>query len=50
MAPKERRELSKQVNELLKKGFIRRSTSKWGASCLYLKVDGSLRLSLIIRS
>ena len=29
MAPRERRELSKQVGELLEKGFIRRSISKW---------------------
>ena len=31
MAPRERRELNKQVGELLEKGFIRHSISEWGA-------------------
>ena len=29
MPPRERRELNKQVKELLEKGFIRRSISQW---------------------
>ena len=35
IAPKERRELSKQVRELLEKGFIRRSISEWGAPVIF---------------
>ena len=35
MAPKERKELSKQVKELLKKGFIRRSISESGAPMVF---------------
>ena len=31
MAPREQRELEVQVSDLLKKGFIRRSVSEWGA-------------------
>ena len=45
MAPRERRELHKQVGELLEKGFIRRSISEWGAPVVFAtKADGSLRL------
>ena len=40
MAPRERRELSKQVKELLEKGFIR-SISEWGALVIFAtKADG----------
>jgi len=40
-APKERRELEKQVTELLKKKFIRRSISEWGAPVVFAtKADG----------
>ena len=45
MAPRERRELNKQVGELLEMGFIRHSISKWGAPVVFsTKADGSLRL------
>ena len=45
MAPRERREPSKQVKEFLEKGFIRRSISEWGAPVIFAtKADGSLRL------
>ena len=41
MAPRERRELSKQVGELLEKGFIRQSISEWGARVVFAtKADG----------
>merc|ERR1712080_146464 len=50
MAPRERRELSKQVKELLEKGFIRRSISEWGALVVFTtKTDGSLRLCMDYR-
>lgn len=50
MAPKERRELDKQVSELLQKGFIRRSISEWGAPVVFAtKADGSLRLCVDYR-
>ena len=47
MAPRERKELNKQVKELLEKGFIRWSISEWGAPVVFAtKVDGSLRLCM----
>ena len=50
MVPRERRELSKQVGELLEKGFIRRSISEWGAPVVFAtKADGSLRLCIDYR-
>ena len=50
MAPRERRELNKQVKELLEKGFIRRSISEWGAPVVFAtKADGSLRLCVDYR-
>ena len=50
MAPRERRELDKQVKELLEKGFIRRSISEWGAPVVFAtKADGSLRLCVDYR-
>ena len=50
MAPRERRELHKQVGELLEKGFIRRSISEWGAPVVFAtKADGSLRLCVDYR-
>ena len=43
MAPMELKELKKQLEELLDKGFIRPSTSPWGAPVLFVKKkDGSL--------
>ena len=50
LAPRERRELNKQVGELLEKGFIRRSISEWGAPVVFAtKADGSLRLCVEYR-
>nr|GEU98604.1 putative reverse transcriptase domain-containing protein [Tanacetum cinerariifolium] len=42
LAPSEMKELSKQLKELLEKGFIRPSSSPWGAPVLFVKKkDGS---------
>ena len=50
MAPTEMIELRKQLQELLDKGFIRPSTSPWGAPVLFAKKhDGSLRLCVDYR-
>src|SRR5574338_1396818 len=50
MAPREMKELSKHIGDLLKKGFIRRSISKWGAPVVFAtKADGSLRLCVDYR-
>jgi hypothetical protein len=50
MAPAELRELKTQLEELLEKGFIRPSTSPWGAPALFVKKkDGSLRLCIDYR-
>ena len=50
MAPAEKVELRKQLDELLEKGFIRPSTSPWGAPVLFVKKhDGSLRLCVDYR-
>ena len=47
MAPKELKELQAQIKELLDLGFIRPSSSSWGAPVLFVKKkDGSLRLSI----
>ncbi|GJV56760.1 hypothetical protein Tco_1457765 [Tanacetum coccineum] len=49
LAPSELEELSGQLKELQDKGFIRPSSSPWGAPVLYVKKkDGSFRLSIII--
>jgi hypothetical protein len=38
-------ELKKQLNELEQKGYIRPSSSPWGAPVLFVKMkDGSMRL------
>lgn len=37
MAPAELKELNEQLQELLDKGFIRPSTSPWGATVLFVK-------------
>jgi len=51
MAPRERRELDKQVTELWQKKFIRRSISEWGAPVVFAtKADGSLRLCVDYRA
>jgi hypothetical protein len=40
-------ELKKQIEELLSKGFIRPSSSPWGAPTLFVdKKDGSRRLCI----
>ncbi|KAL2226202.1 UNVERIFIED_CONTAM: Transposon Tf2-12 polyprotein [Sesamum indicum] len=50
MAPMELHELKKQIEELLGKGFIRPSTSPWGAPVLFVKKkDGSMRLCIDYR-
>ena len=50
MAPVELQELKVQIQELLGKGFIRPSTSPWGASVLFAKKkDKTLRLCIDCR-
>ncbi|WVZ64083.1 hypothetical protein U9M48_013652 [Paspalum notatum var. saurae] len=50
MSGKEYDELKKQLDELLEKGFIRRSVSLWGAPVLFVnKKDGTLRLCVDYR-
>jgi hypothetical protein len=45
MPPKELAELKNQLQELLDKGYIRPSSSRWGYPALFVKKkDGSLRL------
>jgi hypothetical protein len=44
-------ELKKQIEELLSKGFIRPSSSPWGAPTLFVdKKDGSRRMCVHYRS
>nr|GEW06274.1 putative reverse transcriptase domain-containing protein [Tanacetum cinerariifolium] len=50
LAPSEMKELSKQLQELFDKGFIRPSSSPWGASVLFVKKkDGSFRMCIDYR-
>ena len=50
MAPTEMKELKIQMEELVRKGFIRPSTSPWGAPALFVKKkDGSLKLFIDYR-
>ncbi|KAE8667313.1 Kinesin-3 [Hibiscus syriacus] len=50
MAPKELKELTVQLQELLDRGFIRPSVSPWGAPVLFVKKkDGTLRLCIDYR-
>ena len=50
MAPTELKELKVQMEELLSKGFVKTSTSPWGAPVLFVKKkDGSLRLCIDYR-
>ena len=50
MAPLELKELRKQLDELLSIGFIRPSTSPWGAPVLFVKKkDNTLRLCIDYR-
>ena len=47
MAPNKLKELKAQLEELIKKGFIRPSSSPWGALVLLVRnKDGSLRLCI----
>ncbi|KAG1224142.1 hypothetical protein G6F67_009555 [Rhizopus microsporus] len=51
MSPKELDELQKQLKELLDVGFIRPSSSPWGAPVLFVrKKDGSLRMCIDYRA
>ncbi|GKD81250.1 putative reverse transcriptase domain-containing protein [Tanacetum coccineum] len=50
LSPPEMRELSVQLQELLEKGFIRPSSSPWGAPVLFVKKkDGSFRMCIDYR-
>ncbi|GJR15091.1 hypothetical protein Tco_0797743 [Tanacetum coccineum] len=50
LAPSEMKELSKQLQELSEKGFIRPSSSPWGAPILFVKKkDGSIGAVLMQR-
>nr|GFA64238.1 putative reverse transcriptase domain-containing protein [Tanacetum cinerariifolium] len=47
LAPSELKELSEQLKELSEKGFIRSSSSPWGAPVLFVKKkDGSFRMCI----
>ncbi|GJU49279.1 putative reverse transcriptase domain-containing protein [Tanacetum coccineum] len=50
LAPSEMKELSEQLKELSDKGFIRPSSSPWGAPVLFVKKkDGSFRMRIDYR-
>ncbi|GKE20769.1 putative reverse transcriptase domain-containing protein [Tanacetum coccineum] len=50
LAPSKMKELSKQLQELSDKGFIRPSSSPWGAPILFVKKkDGSFRMCIDYR-
>ena len=50
MAPIELKELKEQLQELLDKGFIRTSSSPWGAPVLFVKKkDGTMRMCIDYR-
>lgn len=49
MAPAKLQELKTQLQELVDKGFVRPSTSPWGAPVLFVKKDGTLRLCIDYR-
>ena len=50
LAPAEMKEMMNQLQELLDKGFIRPSTSPWGAPVLFVKKkDGSMRMCIDYR-
>ncbi|GJS02456.1 putative reverse transcriptase domain-containing protein [Tanacetum coccineum] len=51
LAPSEMQELSMKLQELSDKGFVRPSTSPWGAPVLFVKKkDGSFRMRIDYRS
>ena len=50
MAPTELKELKVQMEEMVNRGFVRQSTSPWGAPVLFVKKkDGSMRLCIDYR-
>ncbi|GJV86397.1 putative reverse transcriptase domain-containing protein [Tanacetum coccineum] len=50
LAPSEMKELAEQLQELMDKGFIRPSSSPWGAPVLFVKKkDGSFRMCIDYR-
>nr|GEW83042.1 putative reverse transcriptase domain-containing protein [Tanacetum cinerariifolium] len=50
LTPSEMKELSKQLQEIFDKGFIRPSSSPWGAPVLFVKKkDGSFRMCIDYR-
>ena len=50
MAPAELKELKVQMEEMVNKGFVKPSTSPWGAPVLFVKKkDGSMRLCIDYR-
>nr|GFA42142.1 putative reverse transcriptase domain-containing protein [Tanacetum cinerariifolium] len=50
LAPSEMKELAEQLQELMNKGFIRPSSSAWGAPVLFVKKkDGSFRMCIDYR-
>ena len=50
LTPKERAELEEQINKMIAKGWIRPSTSSWGAPVLFApKSDGGLRMCIDYR-
>jgi hypothetical protein len=52
MPPNELAELKKQLQDLLKKGLIRSSSSEWGSPALFVKKkkkDNSLRMCVYYR-
>src|SRR5919202_1488371 len=50
LAPSEMKEMSSQLQKLLDNGFIRPSSSPWGAPVLFVKKkDGSIRMCLDYR-
>ncbi|GKD81813.1 hypothetical protein Tco_1348652 [Tanacetum coccineum] len=50
LAPSKMKELSEQLQELSDKGFIRPSSSPWGAPVLFVKKkDGSFRMCIDYR-
>ena len=50
MAPAELKELKVQLQELLDKGYIRPSVSRWGAPVLFVKKkDGTMRFCIDYR-
>ncbi|KAI3813855.1 hypothetical protein L1987_18590 [Smallanthus sonchifolius] len=47
LAPTEMKELKTQLDELLEKGFVRPSSSPWGAPILFVKKkDGTMRMCI----